>query len=205
MIRNLSMLRIHVCFMIALCKAAELRRPEHRKALKMANNPPIQNTRHWTAGHFVRPPWPANAIPARLLLPAALLMAFACLGMAAFAPKALSESLIWLACRANCTALGWPAIEWGPWIGFLASAVAIALLGRASFDVFHEARGRRHLPTTKALFTAGGLICVAVMTFAPSNTPDFIDQVVRDTSLRAAGMPTLPSPNAQAIPLTPGR
>lgn len=151
--------------------------------------------------------WHEDRIPYWARLPAAVALAVFCTALSAFAPKAISETTIWAICEAACEKYGWSAIEFAPWFGFLATAIAISLLGRASYDLFHAAaniaKNSKREKIGKIYYTLGGALCVVSMIIAPSYTPDFIPDVVAQTSRRAAGIVSVKPIEASATSEAP--
>lgn len=52
---------------------------------------------------------------------------------AMLAPTAIAYALMWAACKANCTALGWMSITYSPAAGAVIAAVAMAAFGMAAY------------------------------------------------------------------------
>ncbi len=57
----------------------------------------------------------------------------AAVAAALLAPTVIAYALMWAACKANCTALGWMSITYSPAAGAVIAAVAMAAFGMAAY------------------------------------------------------------------------
>lgn len=94
---------------------------------------------------------------------------------------------MWGACAIDCQRLGWAAIEYSSLIAWVLAALIIALAGRWSH---YEMDMAGVLPARglKISYSIGCACCIVLMVIAPSLLPEFFPGLVRQVSLRAAGV-----------------